>query len=202
MEVKESYPLASSSVLVVGITAALATVLCSIFWGLPWWIPFHVGIVITALILRLKAAAQSGETASGASILILGFAILSLDVSIYAWGLPTWIPAVIGLIGISLIVFNFKSSFSATNASNPIALLIAIVSGRLFLALMAGTIGDVDTIPACDDFSDVLTGCSGTVGAVFSFVLGTIPAAPVWVNALVVFITNGFLIWAILDLWL
>jgi len=188
----QSENLSTKSIILIGFVAVGATVLCGILWGLPWWIPVHLGITITALALKTQ---NVGLTFIGSG------AILGLDLSVFAWGFPLWIPALTGILAVALIVLYFTPAGSGTGRLNPIPILIIVVASRLFVSLLTLFSGDVDTIPACNDFLDIITGCADTIGAFFSFVFGSLPGdAPAWINLLVVFTSNGLLIWAIMEL--
>lgn len=184
----------AGGILLVGIFGIAAMVMSIFLWGFKLWMPIHVGVTVAALALKGM---------KGAVVSLIGACVFALDLSVYAWGLPLWIPQVLGIGSIALLVIHFTSTQGGgmtEEANSPVRPVIIIVCARVFLAIVAGTAGEVETIPPCDDLGDVLTGCTGTIGAISGLVLGTIAGAPAAVNAIIAFIQTAYLIWAILRL--
>ncbi len=89
-------------------------------------------------------------------------------------------------------------------AHNPVPAITYILLWTTYLALVLSDESTLPSVPACDDLSDIITGCGNTISSILGIVLlGTIPGAPLPVNA--VFAVAGVIsrisiIWSILTL--
>lgn len=60
--------------------------------------------------------------------------------------------------------------------SNLVKGIIFVVATRIIIALGTAAAIVIDDVPACTSFTDIITGCSGILGILTSFALGTIPS--------------------------